>query len=213
MLDICIDVSDSQPVISWKAVYAAGIRLAFVKAIEGVALGYSTWVPQSIGAREAGIMVVPYGFLRPTTVPPIVAANFIKGAGIQHMSPFALDWEGRAATTCTAAQAETIGNQIAVVAGRKPLGYWGMPGSTPSTPTAGMSGWDRWVPRYPQLPQPAKFADLRPLNALKRPPGLFWQYTSSGKVDGIPRLVDRSVWCGTMDELVAWYATGARPIP
>jgi lysozyme len=214
-LDICIDISDAQgppnPPIDWKAVYTSGIRIAFIKALEGNGLSYPTWKSQSIGARAAGIMVVPYFFLRP--VDPVAAvAHFKTVTGLVSGMPFALDWEGRASQTCTAQIAETIGLGLEKISGRTPVGYWGNPGSTPAQPTNIMQTWDRWIPRYPQVPQPSNFAALSATNKAKQPPGsLFWQYTSNGTIPGVKGSVDRSVWLGTGYQLNAWFATGARP--
>ena len=215
MLDVCIDVSDAQGSprrpIDWRAVYGAGIRVAFVKALEGAGRSYPTWRDQSAGARAAGIAVVPYFFLRP--VDPVAAvAQFRTIAGLVPGMPFALDWEGRASQTCSASVVETIGTTLSSIAQRRPVGYWGMPGSTPARPSTLMQAWDRWVPRYPQVPQPPNFTALTPRNAARMPPGaLFWQYTSAGSVAGIDGPVDRSVWCGSAEQLTAWVATGTRP--
>ena len=209
-LDVCIDISDNNTISDWSAVYASGIRVAMIKAMDGAGPTYRTWAAQSSGARAAGIVVIPYLFMEPMDS----AENFIAETGLAANDPYALDWEGRANQTAAPSDAEAIGVALSSVAQRPPLGYWGEPGSTPAQPTAAMEGWDRWVPRYPQSPQPANFAELTPGALAKQPPGaLFWQYTSAGEVSGIDGPVDRSVWLGTEDELTAWLATGARPSP
>lgn len=207
-LDVCIDVSDNNVITDWAMVYASGIRVAMIKAMDGAGPTYRTWTSQSTGARAAGIAVIPYLFLEPMDS----VANFIAETGLTEGSPCAVDWEGRANQTATPVVAETIGMGLSATTKRVPLGYWGEEGSTPAQPTAGMAEWDRWVPRYPQVPQPPNFAALTPHALRKQPPGaLFWQYTSAGDVPGIEGPVDRSVWLGTEEELTAWLATGARP--
>jgi lysozyme len=219
MLDIAIDVSDAQgppnPPIDWNAVYNAGILIAFVKALEGTGTSYPTWRAQSSGARAAGIKVIPYFFLRPVD-PAAAIAHFVGITGLMAGMPFALDWEGSASQTCTPAIAETIGTGLNKVAMRSPIGYWGMPGSTPAQPTDLMQTWDRWIPEYPE--PVADFSALSPaaLNrlqtrAMAQPGALFVQYTSSGIVPGITGNVDRSIWLGSLDQLTAWFASGARP--
>lgn len=212
MIDCIIDVSDNDPTIDWHRAYAAGTRLAFVKAMQGADPAYRTYVAQSTGARAAGIWVVPYVFLARGPAPVQVIAAFAAKVKLVRGMPFALDWEGTASQTAPAADVEAIGTGLSVVASRVPVGYWGEPGSTPAVPTRLMDAYDRWVPRYPQVPQPPNFAAMHPASLAKRPPGaLFWQYTSAGHVDGIAGPVDRSVWCGTVAELAAWVATGVRP--
>lgn len=208
MIDCTIDVSDNNDKIDWRRVAAAGITVVMIKALHGTASGYPSFEAQRSGARGVGIAVVPYWFLT-GAVTLMNAATFARLARLGPGVPFAIDWEGRASQTAPAKTVEACGAALAKIAGRPPLGYWGMAGSTPSEPSAAMSGWDRWVPRYPQVPQPTAFAEMNADAVAKRPPGaLFWQYTSAGHVDGITGRVDRSVWCGTAEELAAWLAKG-----
>ena len=205
MLDCCIDVSDNDSIQSWPRIYAPGIRVAFVKAMQGAGPTYSTWKPQCEGAQAAGIVVIPYLFLTRGPAVSDVIKNFVAEASLAKGKHFALDWEGRASQTCTPADAEAIGLGIAAQMKSVPIGYWGESGSTPAQPTIKMQAWDRWIPRYPQVPQPASLAVMRPAGLTKVPPGAkWWQYTSAGRVDGITGPVDRSAWIGTEAELEAW---------
>lgn len=209
--DAAIDVGDAQPAINWREVAAAGITVAMIKATEGTGFTSPTFAAQRAGAEAAGIKTVPYHFLRPGSADAQVA-RFKAATQLAKNQPYALDWEGRAAQTAAPAIVEAVGVQLQALTGRTPLGYWGIPGSTPAAPTAAMQGWDRWIPRYPKSGA-ANFAGLGSA-AAKVPPGaLFWQYTCWGKVAGIPVAVDRSVFFGSsLADLLAWYATGARPL-
>lgn len=205
MLDCCIDISDNNIIKSWPDVYAAGIRVAFIKAMQGAGPTYSTWKPQSIGALHVKIAVIPYLFLARGHAVRDVITNFVTETCLVKGNPFALDWEGRASQTATPVDAEAIGLGITAVAGRVPTGYWGEEGATPAQPTLIMDKWDRWIPRYPQVPQPPNIGHMRSSSLAKCPPGAkFWQYSSSGIVNGIEGFVDRSVWLGTEEELTAW---------
>lgn len=205
MLDCCIDVSDNNVVTNWSAVYAGGIRVAFIKAMQGAGPTYPTWKPQSLGARSANIAVIPYIFLARGHAVKDVITNFVTETGLIKGNPFALDWEGRASQTATPMDVEAIGLGIAAVAGRIPIGYWGEVGATPAQPTPTMQKWDRWIPRYPQVPQPPNIVHMQASSLAKCPPGAkFWQYSSCGIVDGIEGPVDRSVWLGTEDEFNSW---------
>jgi GH25 family lysozyme M1 (1,4-beta-N-acetylmuramidase) len=212
LLDIVIDVSDAQGTIHWGDVYAAGIRVAMIKATQGTGFTAHSWAANSTGARAAGIAVIPYHFLTAAD-PAVQAAHFNSIAGLARGAAYALDWETPPATSgdqaASAAQAEAVGMALTAIAGREPLGYWGIPGSpVPGTPTTFMIGWDRWIPRYREGAVPSfTGAYASPFN----PPGgafQFWQYTCGGVVGGVGGAVDRSVasfddanaliaWCGT----------------
>jgi lysozyme len=213
-LDIAIDVSDNNGEIDWPAVFGAGIRIAFVKAMEGVGLHYPTWGPQSEGAAKAGLVVIPYMFLRPVDA-KLAVSHFRSVTGLGKGMAFALDWEGRANQSASAQTAEDIGEELAIVANRKPIGYWGIPGSTPSAPTAVMATWPRWVPRYP-VSGVNSWDALPP--APQKNPGNYWltgrigaplpyfgQYSAWGRIRGINGLVDRSVaFFPSIEDALAW---------
>lgn len=212
--DIAIDVGDAQPVIDWPAVYASGIRIAMIKATEGASFVNPCLDQQFWGATDAGVKPIPYHFLRPVSA-QIQAQNFINAVRPAKGDAIGLDWEGRASQTCTPALAEAMGLYLGNITGRKPLGYWGIIGSTPAVPTAAMMTWDRWVPRYPR--NGAKSwedipAVIQRAYESEWPNALFAQYTMWGQVPGIRGSVDRSVFfANTIDEAIAWYETGARP--
>lgn len=201
-LDIAIDVSDNNDVVDWPALYAAGIRIAFIKIIEWPGHLYPSGPAQLAGARAAKIAAIPYGFLRPCD-PGAYVREFAARCDLSPGMGFMLDWEGRASQTCSAQVAEQIGEQLALIAQRPPIGYWGEAGSTPAAPTNKMLRWGRFVPRYPirgvnsfaALPQvirdnPERWWKLDGgIMGLPR----FGQYTAWGRVGGVKGLVDRSV--------------------
>jgi lysozyme len=210
--DIAIDVGDAQPKIDWAQVYASGIRIAMVKATEGAAFKSPTFDAQKAGALAVGLRVIPYHFMRPGDG-NVQAQWFGVTAGLGKDQAYALDWEGRASSTAAPADVEAMGGCLENITGRFPLGYWGIPGSSPAVPTPAMQQWDRWIPRYPLYLAP-EFDALSPsLQQSHRPQGcLFWQYTCTGKVPGIAGSVDRSVvYANTIEEALAWCDTGARP--
>lgn len=219
-LDIAIDVSDNNPSIDWPKVHAAGIRIAFVKVMQSPLSRYPSGPAQIAGARAAGIEVVPYAFLVPAD-PLIYAREFVARAEIDPGGAFMLDWEGRAAQTCTPQVAEAIGHHLALSYGRDPVGYWGLPGSTPAAPTGRMLGWPRMVPRYPTIGVNSWGA--LPLLPRTRPEHywtaagtaralpIFAQYTAWGRVGGIAGVVDRSVaFFPSEADAIAW-VTGKAP--
>jgi len=222
--DIAIDIGDAQPDIDWGALAESPIVFVMIKATEGPAFISKTFGAQLAGALKAGKRVIPYHFMRPGSADAQVK-NFTAATRLAKNQPYALDWEGRAAQTATPQIAEGIGTQLAALTGRLPLGYWGIKGSTPAAPTAAMDGWDRWVPRYPRSgaksfadlgptfnPDASPRLDIAPAQWESRWPGaLFAQYTCWGQVPGIKVPVDRSaIFANSLNEALAWYATGAR---
>lgn len=212
--DIAIDVGDAQPNIDWPAVFASGIRIAMVKATEGLSFLNPLLDEQYWGASNAGIKPVPYHFMRPVNA-QAQAQHFINTIQPAKGDAIAIDWEGRSSQTSSPAVCEAVGLYLGTITGRKPLGYWGIYGSTPGVPTAAMLTWDRWVPRYPHSGT-RSWAEV-PLSIQRMsdsewPNALFAQYTMWGQVPGIQGMVDRSViFANSIDEALAWYATGARP--
>ena len=201
-LDVCIDVSDNNGAVDWPAVFAAGIRLAFVKIMQSPTSPYPWGRINLLAARQAGLIAVPYLFVQNCAASAAIV-EFVDRAELARGEAFALDWEGRASQAGPAALVEEIGEGIAAIAGRPPIGYWGIPGSTPTSPTARMLGWDRWVPRYP-AEGVRDWAGVPPRWQLS--PELYWrvsalvaglplvaQYTAWGRIAGISGNVDRSV--------------------
>lgn len=213
--DIAIDVSDNNVVTDWSAVKAHGIEIVMVKAMQGTSIGYKTYKSQSEGARKEGLIVIPYLFLSPADDDVKTACtNFIIMTGLSKGMPFMIDWEGH--STCSAQVCEDVGEILAAATAlRLPLGYWGMPGSTPERPTDVMAKWDRMVPRYP-IAMAYSWDDIP--DKCKKYPEQWWktefanvlpkvaQYTEHGKVPGIHGYVDRSVCFGdSLEEVLKYY--------
>ena len=202
-LDCCIDVSHNNGTVDWANLDPL-IALAFIKATQGSGFVDPKFAENKAGALARGLMIVPYHFLDGSE-PDGQVANF--GQYLEPGMPYALDWEGRASQTAAAGNAEAIGTALAANIGRPPVGYWGIPGSSPADPTPGMGNWTRWIPRYPV--QGARDFSNIPADKFGLILAPFWQYTAWGRVTGISGDVDRSVWNGTLDELRAWYGAAA----
>jgi lysozyme len=222
LLDVVIDVSDAQGTIHWDDVAHAGIGVAMIKATEGATFTAHNWVANSTGARAAGITVIPYHFMTNADA-TAQADHFHTVAGLVPGVAYALDWEPRVASgetiTAGATQVDAVGRALAAFVGRDPLGYWGIPGSTPGAPTTFMNTWDRWVPRYrdgatAQFPNTHDSPFGPPGSS---PPGLpfrFWQYTAGGVVGGVGGAVDRSVaFFDDVNALINWCTTAPAPAP
>jgi lysozyme len=197
--DVTIDVSHHQGNIDWAQVKATGIQCVMIKAIQGVSKD-SRWEINRDGAKQQGLLVIPYAFLTDDD-PAEQAAFLVQTAGLAAGMPAALDWEGDNAPG--ADTVEQMGLAVASVIRRDPLGYWGI--SPPDTPTAAMARWPRWIPRY------GKNDGSPDLDHKPTAPWLFWQYTSELEIDGIAGKVDASLFSGSEAELKAWCETGVLP--
>jgi GH25 family lysozyme M1 (1,4-beta-N-acetylmuramidase) len=204
--DVFIDVGDAQPNID--------IEIVAIKATQGATFESPTYGRQLEAVLKANKRPLPYHFFNPGPADPQVA-KFLQVTALGPGKPFALDWEGRARSTAAPLIVEQAGQQLWAVAGRVPLGYWGVQGSTPATPTEKMEQWLRWVPRYP-ISGDRAWEDLPA--AIKAGwahewPGAFAaQYTCWGSVPGIDGAVDRSViYANTVEEIRAWYDNGSLP--
>jgi lysozyme len=210
LFDVVIDVSDAQPNIDWAKVAAAGVGLVMIKASEGATFKAKLFEAHNAGACAAGIRVVPYHLMTDAD-PGHQAANFEAVCGLVRGMPYAIDWEKRllrdgTELTASAAQVDAVGQLLTAMTGRRPLGYWGIPGGAPGTPTPLMNSWERWVPRY-RIGKIAGFDDMPDAYRTPEVPFLFWQYTDGGIIDGISGDVDRSVASfPTLDAVAAWHA-------
>ena len=215
VLDAVIDVSHYQgdgenaPLIDWQAVAGAGIVLSFIKASEGAGYSDPVFARNRDTAQEAGILVVPYHFI--TGLPgDAQARHFLQTLG-SWKGPTMLDWE----TNASVADVAQMGKIVADAMGRAPVGYYGY--SKLADPDPDLSAWPLMLPEYPEGYTPGNYASLVQ-RAPRVPPGRnparpydFHQYTPAGKVAGITTSVDRSIWVGTKDDLIAWHKTGALP--
>lgn len=203
-LDVVIDVSDAQGVIDWAAVANAGIKVAFVKATEDASFAARRWPMNKREAEKAGLKVIPYHFIGPANFER-QAAHFRDVAGLTSGSAYALDWEGH--PTATAKEVEMMGDALMEITGRAPLGYWGIPGSSPENPTPAMQRWERWVPRYPlrnianfqQLPEAIGHPVCRRSDFGNTPNGVWFpEFTGLSIVPSHPSMMSRSWSAGAI---------------
>lgn len=208
-LDCCIDISHNNGAIDWAGVDPA-ITLVMLKATQGIGFVDPMFDRNLAGCRATGRMVIPYHFMDGTD--QAAQMHFFLAHVGNRIETLALDWEGRASQTCSAEAVEAAGVALSAAIGRYPLGYWGMPGSTPRPPTEAMQRWPRWVPRYP-VRGLATFDDGIAHGIARYAPrnALFWQYTQWGEIGGIDGPVDCSVFAGTEEQLRTWYDTGKMP--
>jgi len=216
-----IDVSHFQFDVDWKRVKDSGYSFAFVKATEGLGNVDSKFAKNWPAIYKAGIKIrgaYHYGHIE--SDPAVQAAHFVatvRSAGKIARGDFLiLDAEDvcsasrRISPAKTAAWVNTFLDEVVRLSGlprRRVLLYtgdwWWSPRAGGSN-AAAVSGHPLWLSAY--------VSEAR-LNAGKLwepwPTWRFWQYTSSGKVDGVNGNVDKNVFNGTARGL--WWLSG-RPL-
>lgn len=199
-----IDVSKWQQQVDWAVVRSAGISFAFAKASE-VTFTDPTFTRNWQGMRDAGVLRGAYQFFRPAQDPVKQADYFARllEADPGELPPV-LDVEGNDGLGNAALIQKVFAalTRIEQNLGRKPLIYtragfwnpflWDKPGHYPDW----APNYSLWVAHYTAAPQP-----LLPKSWTRWD---FWQYTETGKVNGIKGNVDRNRFNGTEGELMDW---------
>lgn len=203
-----IDVSYWNAGIDWPKVRATGQRFVFVKATEGETYSDPTFDDNWLGAKAAGLLRGAYCFFRPKADPGKQADRFIKYVKSMNDDgelPPALDLEtndGQPREKIIA-RAKIWLDKVEQAFGRKPLIY-----STLyflqtyfSVSGGGPPDWARdyplWLAQYP-YPYVPGMAPSLPNGWFK---WTFWQYSETGKVNGINARVDLDLFNGTLEEL------------
>lgn len=203
-----IDVSYWNAGIDWPKVRATGQRFVFIKASEGETYSDPTFDDNWFGAKSAGLLRGAYCFFRPKADPKKQAARFIeyiKSMNDNGELPPALDLEATDGQTKDKiiARAKIWLDEVEKAFGRKPIIYSGQYFLQDyfSVPGGGPPDWAKdyplWLAQYPYHYTPGMQPTL-PNGWFK---WTFWQYSETGKVNGINAKVDLDVFNGTLEEL------------
>ncbi len=200
-----IDVSHDEGEIDWAKVKAAGATFAFIKASEGATIVDATFHRNWAAAKAQGIITGAYHFLRANNSVESQVNNFTsvyKQASPGDLPP-SIDIEDPASwsrLSAVEAQAllfgfiEGITQRLALK--NNPFIYLGL--DTAQEVRANdprLDNYVLWLAYYtkaarPKLPPPWKF-------------WTFWQYTYTGRVDGVQGGVDIDRFNGQQDRLEA----------
>lgn len=196
-----IDVSYYQGTIDWTRVKNDGVKYAFIRVSDGLSTidtKFETYWAQS---RANGIVHGAYQFFRPNQDPIAQAELFLDKLGntiADDDLPPVIDIEAAGGLTPAqvAAKAKQWIDHVEAALGVKPIIYTGFYfwRDQVGAPAYG-AAHPLWHAQYtsaacPNISAPwTKWA--------------FWQYTSSGSVDGIAGNVDTNRFDGTMAELMA----------
>lgn len=192
-----IDISAHQETVDWRKVRAAGIDFAILKATEGEDYTDPKLTRGRVaGARQAGLAVGAYHFLRPKAgrTGDAEAGHFlavIRRAGLTAPGSVVpvLDVEVTAlGPAATAAYVRQAARRIHAKLGVWPIIYTGFYFARDEA--HGLTGLDEcplWIAAYTKSP-----AGLIP-TPWKVAGWTIWQHSSSGRVPGIPGPVDLNV--------------------
>jgi GH25 family lysozyme M1 (1,4-beta-N-acetylmuramidase)/LysM repeat protein len=203
-----IDVSYWNAGIDWPKVRATGQRFIFAKATEGDFYADPTFDDNWRGAKSAGLLRGAYHFFRCNVDPKKQANKFIdyvKSMNDNGELPAVLDLETNDGQTKdkVIARVKTWLDQVEAALGRKPIIY-----SRPiflqdhfSEAGGGPPTWAKdypfWVAYYPNVYVDGSQPVL-PRGWFK---WTFWQYSQTGRVNGINAKVDLNVFNGSLDDL------------
>lgn len=189
----CIDVSHWNGDVDWQQV-AKNASIVFIKATQGHIFVDPKFVEYLIGAKRAGMMVVPYHFID-LSAPAEQAQHFLETIAPTGLKAVMLDWEmingqqDRAPVKAVEQIADAVGSTL----GRTPLMYHGLY----DVSSAKINSLPWHVPKY----------GPEPVNV----PFLFWQNTRQATIPGIHGLVDHDYFNGSYAELVSWFHDGTLP--
>jgi len=204
-----IDTARFQTGMDWNTARRNGVNFAFIKATEGGDLLDLEFKNHWRGAARAGVARGAYHFYYFCTSPDVQAKWFIHNVPRGNMLPPVLDMEWnpfspscatmRPPATEVRAQMHTWLRIVTAHYGRKPIIY-----TTPKfyreNDLARMNGWEFWLRATAKTP-----SEVYPGERWT-----FWQYSSTGLIDGIEGEVDLNVFAGNRADWQQWVATRAR---
>jgi lysozyme len=191
--------------INWRQVADSGAAFAFVKATESTSYTNPYFADDYAAAHDAGLARSAYHYARPTSDLKTArdqADFFVRTAGRADQKgdlPLTLDIEqsGGLAPAQLVAWTHAFVDEMTVLTSRPVLIYtypyfW----QHAMGDTSDFADLPLWIASYrsggPKEPLPGGWSSWT-----------FWQYTSSGRIPGIPARVDRSKFAGTAEELAA----------
>ena len=197
-----IDVSKWQGSVDWKSVQQAGIAFAFARATYGVSEVDSCFNDNWQAMKDAGIIRGAYHFFLAADDPTQQADFFIKTVGTLDPGdlPPVIDVESASgASSNLAAAVQTWLSVVEQGLGRRPMIYTA-PSYWNANLTSAFGDYPLWVAEY-------GVSSPRAVNGWDN--WTFWQYSSTGKVNGVNGSVDLDDFNGTSESLAAFINASA----
>ena len=178
-----LDVSSFQGQVDWEKVAASGKTFVYIKATEGIDLADSTFDANWQGASEAGLVRGAYHFYQPEDDPKTQAEFFISKVQLEagDLAP-ALDVEINKGKTVAELQADVKVwlDAVSEHYGVQPIVYTNVNFGNEFF-ASGFENYPLWIAHY---------GDSDPGSVGSWSQWDFWQYSQSGRVDGIEVDVD-----------------------
>jgi lysozyme len=195
-----IDVSKYQGNVNWPAVAAAGNAFAFARVSYGISSKDAFFDANWTGMKNAGVLRGAYQFFRASQDPRAQAdllVSMVQSLGPGDLPPV-IDIEnndgGQSASKVIDGVAQWIETVESALPGRQVIIYTGTPfwRDTLGNPSQ-FNSQPLWLAQYTNAPGPN----------LPSAWGVwtFWQYSETGKVNGITGAVDLNRFNGEMDRL------------
>lgn len=215
-----IDVSYWNAGIDWPKVRAAGQRFVFAKATEGDTYKDPTFDDNWRGAKSAGLLRGAYHFFRCNVDPKKQAGNFIdyvKSMNDVGELPPVLDLETNDGQTKekVISRVTTWVDVVEDAFNRKPIIYsrafflQDYFSEASGGPPSWAKDYPLWLAQYPDVYVEGSQPFL-PRGWFK---WNFWQYSQTGRVNGINAKVDMNVFNGTLEELYRFAGASVDPNP
>lgn len=185
-----VDVSHHNGKVDWKKVAAAGIKFVYLKLTEGKSYVDDTTFDNYVAAKNAGLRVGFYHYAHPTN-DAVAEVNFFlkKLDKMKADLPHCLDLEenkGLSKSKLTAF-AITWMEYLEKKTGITPILYTGLSFSNTNF-TSALAKYPLWVARYSSTNRTKGFSNPGESTVWKK--WAMFQYTDSGKVNGIKGNVD-----------------------
>jgi GH25 family lysozyme M1 (1,4-beta-N-acetylmuramidase) len=200
-----IDVSYYQGTIDWAKVRGAGVEFAFIRVSDGANYIDPKFEAYWAGSRAAGIVHGAYQFFRPGQ-DAIAQADLLLGKiGTPKPDdlPPVLDVEAADGLSASqvAAKVKAWVDHVAAKLGRAPIIYTGYYFWRDSVGAANLTSSPLWHAQYSTATCPTIAPPWQDW--------AFWQYTSTGSINGISGGVDVDRWNGNRASLDAFIGAGA----
>ena len=179
-----IDVSHWQGAIDWEKVKDDGVKGVFIKATEGTSYVDPKFKENAINAKKAGLKIGFYHFAHPNNDPVKEVEHFLKTIkDFQNDLPLVLDLENNKGLTKSqvTAFAEKWLNEIIKRTGQTPL-FYSYTSFIKSYIDKSLNKFPLWIAQYTTALKPSSNGIWNEWKV--------WQYSDSGKVNGINGNVD-----------------------
>jgi lysozyme len=188
-----IDVSYYQETIDWQRVRRAGIRFAFIRLSDGVAVRDPRFATNWAEARRAGVVRGAYQYFHPDQ--SVTAQADLMIAAMHDRNPddlppvIDIEIDAGLPAPVVAARAQAWIDRVRTTLGVEPIVYTGSD-LWRNGGAGALAAQPLWLAHYtqgcPTLPAPWTH-------------WTFWQHTERGAIPGIEGPVDLDVFAGTLD--------------